>query len=254
MQDFLKATIQEAGALAQQYFRTAVSVRTKRHPADLVTEADEAVSAFLVEKIHAAYPDHHIYSEEAVDNQINAGAEYEWVIDPIDGTWNFARGIPLWGVMIAVLYRGEQHLAAVYYPAAGELFFAKAGGGAYLNDAAINVNETDSLDYARGYASRVLKYEQGKRYETLVASLAYKNVSILNYGTIVSGCYLASGGIDFMAMNCGFDYDYLAPLLICSEAGAVVTDSDGNPWKRGRQDIVVANQKLHPKILALLSA
>ena len=68
---------------------------------------------------------------------------------------------------------------------------------------------------------------------------------------MLSAGYLAKGGVDFMMGNAGLDWDYLAPFLICEEAGAVVTDSDGNPWKRGRQDFVIANPNLHQKVLEL---
>lgn len=94
MDTFLKDIIKEAGQIAKGYFDKGVSHEEKSHVADLLTEADLAVSDFLVKKIHETYPDHHIKSEE-LGEEINPGAEYEWVIDPIDGTRNFAMGVPV---------------------------------------------------------------------------------------------------------------------------------------------------------------
>ncbi len=114
MQEFLKNIITEAGEIALQYYRKdGLKTREKGDERDIVTEADEIVSKFLVDTIHTKYPDHHIKSEEMYDD-INPGAEYEWIMDPIDGTWAFANGLPSWGIMIAVLKNGQSYLSAVY--------------------------------------------------------------------------------------------------------------------------------------------
>jgi len=255
MQDFLKTIIEEAGVIAKEYFDKGVSHKEKSHAADLVTEADIAVSDFIVKKIQEKYPDHHIKSEE-LGEEINPGVEYEWVIDPIDGTRNFAMGVPMWCNIISVLKNGEKHLGAVYNPIADHLFFAEKGKGAFLNGKQIHVNNKDTLNYAFGVFTRA--YEGGiygdyfERYRVAGARLVLETTAWMhNFGCMLSAVYLASGGADFMMGNAGMDWDYLAPFLICEEAGAVVTDSDGNPWKRGRQDFVVANPDLHPKLLEL---
>lgn len=256
MQNFLKTTICAAGQLAKEYFDAGVTHRTKEHLGDLLTEADVAVSKFLVDKIHHQYPDHHIHSEEMA-NDINPGAEYEWVIDPIDGTRNFAMGVPFWCVIIAVVKNGETNLAAVYNPIADVLFFAEKGKGAFLNDKKISVNNTDSLDYSFGCFNRAneggIYGDRVERYVVGAVRLVRETTAwIHNYGSgALAMCYLARGGIDFAAGNAGLDWDYLAPFLIAEEAGAIVTDSDGNPWMRGRQDYVMANANLHPKVMAL---
>src|SRR3989338_3959722 len=100
MQAYLRATIKEAGEIAKGFFRRGVTHRTKTNLGDLVTDADIAVSNFLLDAIHRQYPDHQIHTEEE-GADINPGATYEWVIDPIDGTRNFAHGIPFWCVMVA---------------------------------------------------------------------------------------------------------------------------------------------------------
>lgn len=258
MQTFLKEIIQEAGNIAKPYFFRGVSFKTKSDKADLVTEADIAVSNFLVEKIHEKFPDHHIKSEEMPDD-INTGAEYEWVIDPIDGTRNFAIGVPIWAVMIAVLKNGVTEFAAVYHPISDELFFAEKGKGAFLNDKKISVNNTDSLE--RGYAIVFRSSPFGaygdyfEKYRTAVSHIALEtNASMLNFGCAGMLCYVAKGAVDFALGNAGLDWDLLPNLFICQEAGAVVTTSTGEPWIRGRQDYVISNSTLHPHVLELVNS
>lgn len=256
MQDFIREIIKEAGQIAKEYFEKGVKFETKSHLGDLLTIADTKVSDFLVEKIHEKYPDHHITSEER-DEPINPGARYEWVIDPIDGTRNFAKGVPIWCTILAVLEDGEVKFGAVYSPMLDELFFAQAGHGATLNGMPISVNDKSDFEYAVGIVTRMP--EEGNIYGQYIDK--YKKVCskiILEtkiwfhqYGCMLGWCYVASGGMDLCIQNAGLDHDYLAPILILREAGAVVTDSDGNEWKRGRQDAIVANPKLHKKLLEL---
>ena len=251
MQNFLKQTIRSAGTLAKEYFDAGVTHRTKTHLGDLVTDADIAVSNFLVGEIQKKYPDHQIHSEEMKDD-VNPGAEYEWVIDPIDGTRNFAFGIPMWCTLMAVMKSGEPYLAAVYNANADELFFAEADLGASMNGMPIHVNETDKLDHGFAVLTRAWN-DNAKGYARMMDRITNETTCWMhNFGTMLGCCFVASGGADFYAGNSGLDHDNLAPALLCKEAGAVVTDSEGKPWRRGRSDLVIANPKLHAQVLELL--
>lgn len=254
MQQFLKEIVKEAGAIAKEYFCKKIRVTSKTLKHDLLTEADETVSEFLVRRIHETYPEHQIKSEE-MEIDINNGAEYEWVIDPIDGTWVFAKGIPTWAVMIAVVRNGEPHLGAVYFPVANELFFAEVGKGAFLNGKQLHVNNTDTLDASVGaFHKQVQGNHYGvhfERFQQCALKIAEYDIVRLNFGSSASFSFVASGALDFAVSNGGMDWDRLPIYLINAEAGAMVTDSDGNPWKRGRQDIVIANPQLHPKVMEL---
>lgn len=254
MEQFIQDVIKEAGAMALGYFREGVEHTQKSNPGDLVTKADIAVSDFLIEAIQKEYPEHQITSEER-DEVINPGGDYEWIMDPIDGTRNFAHGIPMWCNMLAVMKGSVPLFAVVYIPVANELFFAKKDGGAFLNGKQIHVNNNTSLDNAFGYVSRAGEEgEYGRhieRYQKAFTKVVNETtVWIHNFGTMAASCYLASGGIDFFAVNHGMDHDYVAPILIFEEAGAKVTNSFGEPWQRGQQDTVVANPELHGKIMA----
>ncbi|MFA6427486.1 MAG: inositol monophosphatase [Candidatus Magasanikbacteria bacterium] len=256
MQDFLKQIIREAGEIGKEYFYKGVTYTVKSHPADFLTEADTSVSNFLVDKIKEKYPTHHIKSEEMADD-VNTGSEYEWVIDPIDGTWVFVNGIATWGTMIAVLKNGEPYLASVFFPLAEHLFFAEAGKGAYLNDKLITVNNKKEISNALGHliwrSKKAGPYgEQFERFRNFASHCVREtDIRMMDLRNSASMCYVAKGTFDFSISNVGLDWDRLPVYLICKEAGAIVTDSDGNPWKRGRQDIVIANPDLHPKIMKL---
>lgn len=252
MRDFLQTIIKEAGVLAKEYFIRGVSSSEKSNRADLLTEADLAVNNFLIKKIQDHYPDHHIHSEESPED-INPGAEYEWVIDPIDGTRNFALGIPFWCQLVAVMRAGKPYLGAVYAPISDTLFFGEADHGAYLNGNKISVNSVGTLDHAFVAMYRNPFQQYNDRFSDALDKLNKEHTSWQhNYGCMLIACYVATGGVDIYAVNAGKDHDYLAPALICAEAGAIVSNCDGEPWTRGRPDIVIANPFLHKKVLELL--
>lgn len=256
MDMFLKQVIKEAGQIAKDYFLKGVTFKTKSHIGDLITVADNAVSDFLIAKIQESYPDHGIYSEEQ-DSIINPNSDYLWMIDPIDGTRNFANAIPLWCNMVALFYKKELIMSALYNPLSDELFFAEKGKGATLNGMPIRVNDVDSFEYGYGAIVRgTYDMENPNAYQKEFARVSARiaentTVWMHNYGTMLLAVYVATGAVDFYAANAGFDHDFAAPALICREAGALVTGIGGKDWERGMRDYIVANPKLHPKLLEL---
>ncbi len=254
MDEFLKKAILAAGAVGLDYFNKGVSSKTKTHLGDLVTQADYAVSDFLIEVISKAYPEHGIYSEE-LSEVINPKSDYLWMIDPIDGTRNFANHIPFWCTLVALWHKEELVLGAAYNPVADQLFFAEKGKGATFNGKSIHVNSIESLDHSFGCFVRGTRGQPGDRERFKRASSRLVTDTSAwphNFGTMFGMCFIASGGVDFYFGNGGLNHDYAAPALICREAGALVTDCDGKPWQRDVGTIVIANPKLHAKVLELL--
>lgn len=258
MLEFAKNLAKEAGSLALGYYKEGVSHTFKSSPSDLVTEADTVVSDFIIKKIKETYPDHGIISEEE-DQIVNENAEYVWVIDPIDGTRNFANHIALWCTIIGLTKNGEPYMGVIYDPINDELFYAKRGEGAYCNEKKIKVSEHGDVDHAftvfsNGMVNEESPYSPDKFEEYLDF---YKNLMgdnghwISNLGTMLECCQLAAGRIDAVVKNCGLYWDYLAPYVITTEAGAVWTDCAGEKWEKGKLDIVVANPELHAKLLKL---
>lgn len=258
MLEFAKNLARDAGSMALGYYKEGVSHRYKSSPSDLVTEADVAVSDFVIDRIKQTFPDHGIISEE-VDDVHNGESEYVWVIDPIDGTRNFANHIAVWCTMIGIEKNGEPYIGVVYDAINDELFWAQAGEGAYCNNEKIEASNHSEVDhsfmvYSAGVVDELSPYSphEFERYRKFHDNLMGDNGHwISNHGTMLECCHLAAGRIDAVLKNCGLYWDYLAPSVICTEAGALWTDSEGKKWKKGKLDVVVANPKLHAKLLKL---
>ena len=138
----IKAT--EAGAKElQRFFNGNFKISNKEGFNNLVTEADYASEKVIIETIKTAYPDHFILSEEA--GEVVMDSEYKWIIDPIDGTVNFANCIPICCISIGLEHKGKMIMGAVYNPIMGEFFFAEKGYGATLNDKKISVSSNDNV-------------------------------------------------------------------------------------------------------------
>ena len=254
MQDFIEQTIREAGKIALNYFKKGVSISaTKADPDDVVSIADEELSKFFVEKIHKKYPDYGIQDEEQKE-VINPKAEYRFVIDPLDGSRNFAAGIPFWCHLVALRKGNETIIGVAYNPISNSYFFAEKGKGAFLNGNKIKVGDRKEIDYAFGVSTRVFRWTHRDLFKHIVAYLAKNTRARMgNYGSVLIASYLATGGVDSMITNGGVDHDYFVPTLLCQEAGAKVTDSDGNLWQSGRSDLVMANPLLHKKLMEIVN-
>lgn len=260
MQNFLKETIKEAGFIAKGYYHEGVEHFFKSDPTDFITIADTTVSDFIIKKIKEKYPDHGIISEEEKE-EINPGAEYTWVIDPVDGTRNFANHIAMWCVMIGVMKNRKPYLGAIYDAINDELFFAETGKGAVLNDVPIKVSDYDdmksfSMAFSTGQIRPNSPYsttpEIYRRYLNFYKNLMGDDGHWLSgIGSMLTSCNVASGRIDAMVSDSALFHDYLAAYVICTEAGAVWTNSRGLPWQYSDKDVVIANPKLHPKLIKL---
>ncbi|EKD43664.1 MAG: hypothetical protein ACD_72C00186G0002 [uncultured bacterium] len=260
MQDFLKEVIKEAGYIAKGYYHEGVEKSFKSGPTDIVTVADLAVSDFIVDKIKHAYPDHGVISEE-VEEELNPSAEYTWVIDPIDGTHNFSNHISEWCVMIGLMKNRKPYLGAIYDAMNDELFFAEVGKGAFLNDKPIKVSDCDdikafTLVFQAGAIRAGSPYSSTQENYTRYLNF-YKNLMgddghwVGSTGSRLTMCRVACGRLDAMIVNAGVFHDNLPGYVICTEAGAVFTNSKGLPWQYDEMDLLVANPKLHQKLLEL---
>lgn len=255
MRAFLEKIIVEAGEMALGYYQKGVTATSKSHETDILTEADTTVSNFLIEKITLQFPNHGVRSEESVDGGTQQQSSVQWIIDPIDGTRNFASGIPSWAVMIAVVEDGVTIHAGVYFPVSKELFLATKDEGATVNGVRITCSEKQTLQYTSGkmfvcdklgvYGTHIDMYKHA--FTRIVSDYSMK---MREFGNAASLCYTAKGAVDFAFGNAGFEWDFLPTFLICQEAGLIVTDSDGNPWQIGRQDYIIANSVLHPQLLS----
>lgn len=141
--EFAAALAVECSAYAAARF--APHLARRKGDGTLVTETDLAIDAMIVERLAVAYPSHCVLSEEQT-TRYDAGADFTWVVDPVDGTTNFVRGMPAWGVSVALLYRGQPVAGAVDFPLLQERFMAAAGAGAWRNGERIHTDANELAD------------------------------------------------------------------------------------------------------------
>ncbi len=251
--DFAVETAREAGALLRDHFGRAVDVSYKSSPIDLVTEADLLSEALIKERIATRYPRHAILAEESGHQE--GVSEYRWLIDPLDGTTNYAHGYPFFCVTLALEYRGEIVLGVAYDPLREELFVAERGAGATLNGRPIRVSRTEAL--AKGLLATGFPYTIRSRPDeslTYFARFVKTAQAIRRDGSAVLDlCYLACGRFDgFWELGLK-PWDMAAGALMVEEAGGRVTRFDGSPFRLFEPEILASNGLIHEEMIAVLA-
>lgn len=213
---FAQALAAEAGALAAGYYRRTQARR--KGDGTLVTEADEQANRLIVERIVAAWPDHRVLSEEG-STFYDPTAEYTWVIDPLDGTTNFARGFPIWGVSIALLHGGNPCVAVVDFPLLHETYWAGAGRGAFCNGEPLQTDQTARMDnqhiFTQCTRTRRRMRVQSPLKARMLGSAAYHLLSV------------ASGSALAAVESTPKVWDLAGAALVAEEAGAALVGMDG---------------------------
>ena len=253
----LKSTLIEAvrsGATEiLRFFNSDFTVSNKEGINNLVTEADHASERAILSVIKNNFPGHYILSEEV--GEIIQDSNYKWIIDPIDGTVNFAHGIPLNCVCIAIEHEKEIIMSAVFNPHLNEFYFAEKGKGATLNDKPIHISDE----------SRVIK-------ACLVTGFPYTYIDTANGPLQIFERFirkgvpvrrLGSAAIDFCWVACGrFDgfyehkleaWDSAAGYLMVEEAGGKVTDFKGNKFSPYQPHVLATNGKIHDEMLGVIN-
>ena len=223
---------------------------------NLVTEADRAAEAIVIRTLRKQFPDHRFLAEEggAQDSAGSVGSFHKWIIDPLDGTTNFAHSYPTFCVSIGLEIRGEIALGVVYDPLREEMFLAEEGRGATLNGRPIHVSKTEKLKASllvTGFAYDVR--------EDLTNNLDhFTHVSLRAQGVRRTGsaaldlCYVACGRFDgFWEMKLA-PWDTAAAFLIATEAGATVTDFNNRPYNIYLKEILATNGRIHREMVEVL--
>lgn len=248
----LKAT--EAGAkVLQEYFNGTFTISHKSTVNDLVTEADKKAEAAIIDVIRGDYPDHFILSEEA--GSLETNSTIKWIIDPIDGTVNFAHGIPLCCVSIGVEQDGEMILGAVYNPIMNELFFAQKGFGATLNDKKISVSSKPHLANACLVTGFPYKFENSNINPlATLQSFVQQGLPVRRLGSAaIDLCWVACGRFDGFWEHHLNPWDSAAGYLIVQEAGGKVTDFKGNAYSPYQPHILATNGHIHEGMLEAIN-
>jgi len=252
----LKNTLIEAAkagaAEIVRFFNTDFKITNKEGINNPVTEADHASEKAIMAIIKAKYPDHYILSEEA--GKIVQDSAYKWIIDPIDGTINFAHGIPLNCVSIAIEHEGEMIMGAVYNPHMNEFYFAEKGKGATLNDKPIQVSgeaEVIKACLVTGFPYTYLDMTNGplEIFERFIR----KGVPVRRLGSAaIDLCWVAAGRFDGFYEHKLEAWDSSAGYLIVEEAGGRVTDFKGDKYSPYQHRILATNGKIHDEMLRVI--
>ncbi|MCM2272882.1 MAG: inositol-phosphate phosphatase [candidate division Zixibacteria bacterium] len=253
MSKYLQVAMQAVNAMERvtvgYYYRTP-RIRTKadRSP---VTIADISAEKAAIRVIKAHFPDHAIYGEEGGHRKTDS--EFTWIIDPIDGTKNFIRQIPLWGNLLALYHQGEVILGISNVPLMNERLWAERGEGAYLNGDPVKVSARSTLSDAMISFTSVTSFRKVKQDENLLR-LLYRTSRQRAFGDLWPYHLLASGKLEIVieAQIKAFD---IAPFVcIIEEAGGAISDIHGQPFSLDIRSFIATNGKLQKRVAGYFKA
>jgi myo-inositol-1(or 4)-monophosphatase len=242
----------EAGDIQMKYFGKPQSV-TYKGEFDPVTEVDHLCDQAIQRAIHQAFPDHDLLTEESPFRE--KGSSWRWIIDPIDGTTNYARGFPFFSVSIGLEFDGELMVGVVYHPILDELFVARKGEGAFLNGKRIAVSQTDQLK--RSFLATGFPYdvqENPDAYLRYFRQFLRQSLAIRRPGSAaIDLCYVAAGRFDgFWELKLK-PWDMAAGILLITEAGGKATDPEGGPFDVYSGGLLIAsNGSIHDQMLQVV--
>lgn len=241
----------EAGArVIQHYFNSkSLKISNKEGINNLVTEADHASEKAIIDTIREQFPAHYILSEES--GELVMDSEYKWIIDPIDGTVNYANGIPICCVSIGLEHNGTMIMGAVHNPFMREFFLAEKGQGATLNGDPIQVSsQSDVLKscLVTGFPYTYINEPNGPL--EVFGRLIRKGIPVRRLGSAaIDLCWVAAGRFDGFFEHKLQAWDSAAGFLMVEEAGGKVTDFKGDYYSPYQPHIVASNGKVHDGLL-----
>lgn len=243
----------DAGQILRDRFGQPHDVRFKS-TIDLVTEADQAAEDLIADRLRALCPEHDLLCEEGSVG-LSVGASYRWVVDPLDGTTNFAHGLPTFAVSIALEDAGVPVVGVVYDPMRDELFLARQGAGATLNGSPIRVSAVDRLiasilvtGFSYDFERRAQQAEVWRDFLTRVQAIRQTGSAALNL------CYIAAGRLEGYWERGISPWDVSAGAVIVTEAGGMVTNMRGGTFHSDDREILASNSRLHLDLLDIITA
>jgi myo-inositol-1(or 4)-monophosphatase len=243
----------EAGAIQRERYETAIRIETKSASIDLVTEVDHACEALIIDGILGERPADAILAEEG-GGEDTQGAEWRWIIDPLDGTMNYAHGYPRFCVSIGIERAGEPTLGVVYDPLLDECFSATRGGGATLNGHAIGVS--DETEIGRALLATGFAYDVHRSEDDNVDHFAHfvKRARGLRRdgSAALDLCYVAAGRFDGYWELKLHAWDVAAGNLIVVEAGGRTSDFQGKLSPGDGRQTVASNGRIHDAMIEVL--
>ncbi len=259
-----KSAALEAGNLVRSHLKDAHKI-TNKSPCDFVTEVDRLSENFLRKYLLERYPDHLFFGEEEVSS-FPASEEaalsglpenrYIWVIDPIDGTTNFIRGIPQYAICVGLVFGQEVVAGVVYDIAADKLYYSMKGSDSFCNGRRIHVSDTSSVSTSIVVTSFPASDMQIRR-KVLdgLSSLGMDFMSLRIWNCASLAAVSIAEGCTDIYVEAGIHlWDFSAASIIVRNAGGCFSDLRGNPWNRHQKDVLCANRNLHEQALEMLSS
>jgi myo-inositol-1(or 4)-monophosphatase len=224
-------------------------------PNDFVSEVDRAAEAAIIETLLQAYPDHGILAEESGSTHGNRTSEFQWIIDPLDGTTNFLHGLPIYAVSIGLAHRDVVQQAVVYDPARNDLFFASRGRGAFLNDRRLRVSKRTQLsDALVGTGFPFRRGDDFERYLRMMQTVMPRCAGVRRPGAAALDlCYVAAGWYDGFFETGLSPWDVAAGSLMVTEAGGLIGNFTGESQFLHQREVVAGNPKVYGQLVHLLA-
>jgi len=246
----------QAGKLLQQMLpesRASKEVATKRHPTDFVTRGDRMAEALIARALRQRFPDHGILAEEGTSH---AGAEYRWIIDPIDGTTNFVHGVPLFAVSIALERHQELVAGVIYHPSMDELFGAERGRGAFLRHGAhqepLKVSDVSEMTQSAVATGQPNDIDEASRNVPRIERLDRAASVRITGSAALHLAYVAAGRLEAFWEPGLSPWDYAAGALLVVEAGGRISDMQGRAFHIDCRDVLATNGRIHDEMVRLL--
>lgn len=246
----IEPIIKKAGEILLSHFRKVIHVEHKYH-GGLVTEADIASENYLKTELGRLLPDAAFWAEESGKS---GEAPYQWVIDPLDGTTNFAHGLPYFCVSVALTYKHKPVIGVIFQPLMNEYFLAVEDRGAFCNDNPIHISPVKSM--AESMIVVGLPYAKSGYYRELLNDFkkaALKSFAIRHFGAAALDlAYVAAGRMDAVFFEKLAWWDVAAGILLIKEAGGIITDFNGKEINPSFVSCLATSARLHPALLKLL--
>ncbi len=252
MKNTLYKALEESGKILKEYIDKDFAVESKDVISNLVTEVDKRSEAKIIEVIRNEFPTHNILSEEI--GALESTADVRWIIDPIDGTINYAHGIPICCVSIGIESAGEIVMGGIYNPFGNEMFFAEKGKGSFMNDKRIQVSKEDN--FKKSLLVTGFPYKTGSNPNNPVkvfSAIVNSDIPVRRLGSAALDiCWTACGRFDgFWEYNLNA-WDVAAGYIILTEAGGTVTDFNGGKYSVYNKEILATNGLIHNELLGII--
>jgi len=252
-----RVAARRAGEIQRERFGDPGRV-DRKNPMEIVTEVDVACEEAVLAIVRERYPDHDILAEEsgAIGAALGVRSPHRWIIDPLDGTTNFARGFPMFASSVAYAHEGRVVVGACSIPMWGEEFWAVRGGGAFCNDRALHVSSVTDLE--RSFLATGFPYDVKENPDNGLSQ--FKNMVLQTFAVrrpgaaVVDLCCVAAGRFDGFWELRLHEWDTAAGALLVEEAGGLVTTMSGEPWDPAQPSILATNEHLHRAMLDVLTA